>query len=333
MPDRLDDRLVIDACDGHMDGDLVRARRNIEGLLDTIVFVQALDDIAAVVEHETVAPLAILLFQDQRAVVGLDHMGLAVCCVRLALATIIQQPDLIGRNLDKLPIRIYQILERACHGRRQGDIVVTVVFCDRHGGCGTKHDRLTASGTPSPAYLKGDLLLGIVTVRVLHPDGERFLAWSILLKALIVLADRIHHIGVFSGHGIDSQVAVCPLDGLQDAGLLLAGLTTIPGLTTEVLAVAHAVAQLGLHIRFPYIIYVLTVGLAFDRIPVLDLDRSRLKRITIGILQLQRRLVVFARDGDGDGALRGCAIGLPVDEELFLQGAAHVQFLTLQVGL
>ena len=76
MPDRLDDRLVIDACNGHMDGDLVRARRNIEGLLDAIAFVQALDDIAAVVEHETVAPLAIVaLFQDQRAVFGLDHMS------------------------------------------------------------------------------------------------------------------------------------------------------------------------------------------------------------------------------------------------------------------
>ena len=94
--DRFDDRPVIDACDGHMDGDLVRARRNIEGLLDTIAFVQALDDIAAVVEHETVAPLAIVaLFQDQRAVFGLDHMGF--------VALSVLQPDLIGRDIDIFP--------------------------------------------------------------------------------------------------------------------------------------------------------------------------------------------------------------------------------------
>ena len=323
--DRLDDRLVIDALDSHRDREsLMFPDPYLKVQRDRGVFIQLLDSLAAVIEHEAVAPLAIFaLFQDQRAEVGLDHMRLIAVSVR--------QPDLIGRDVYRGSILGFQREGAAFHMRRQGDIVLAVVFCHfRHRFRLLELYRVTAPFTPLPVYIKDDLLLVIRTVRVLHPDGEGFLAGSALLKPLIRFAERIHHIGVLAGHGIDGQVAVCALDGLQGTGLLH---TALPGLTTGVLAVAHAVAQLGLLIRFPYIINVLTVGLAFDRIPAIDPDRSIHRHLCPSVvLQLQRRGVVLARDGDGDGALCGHAVGGSADSEVFRQGVAHVQLLTLHVG-
>ena len=100
--DRFDDRPVIDALDGHIDGDFPTRCAHPELQIDHILFSQPLDRLTAVVEHEAVAPLArCVLFQDQRAVVGLDHMG-PVAIIYLKAATIIQQPDLIGIDRDRL---------------------------------------------------------------------------------------------------------------------------------------------------------------------------------------------------------------------------------------
>ena len=121
--DRLDDRLVIDALDSHRDREspmfpdpYLKVQR------DRGVFIQLLDSLAAVIEHEAVAPLAIFaLFQDQRAEVGLDHMRLIAVSVR--------QPDLIGRDVYRGSFLGFQREGAAFHMRRQGDIVLAVVFC------------------------------------------------------------------------------------------------------------------------------------------------------------------------------------------------------------
>ena len=121
--DRLDDRLVIDALDSHRDREsLMFPDPYLKVQRDRGVFIQLLDSLAAVIEHEAVAPLAIFaLFQDQRAEVGLDHMRLIAVSVR--------QPDLIGRDVYRGSILGFQREGAAFHMRRQSDIVLAVVFC------------------------------------------------------------------------------------------------------------------------------------------------------------------------------------------------------------
>ena len=306
MPDRLDDRLVIDACDGHMDGDLVRARRNIEGLLDAIAFVQALDDIAAVVEHETVAPLAIVaLFQDQRAVVGLDHMGL-VAVHDAGLPLVIHQPDVIGIDLHGLAFTILQLREVTCHGRRQDDVVVATVFYDiRRIFRFLELYRAGARAAFHLGHIKDDLLRVGRAIRVRHRDGEVFLALRPGLELLVFFTERVHHIGVLTGLGIDGQVAEFSLDGLQ----------TVLGRSSRI-SIIHAVAQIPLGI-----VHVITGGRALHRVPVLDLDRIFFRNdLPVRPRQLQRRRIVVAIDGDGDAACDALSAGCARDRKVFLHG-------------
>ena len=320
MPDRLDDRPVIDACDGHMDGDLVRARRNIEGLLDAIAFVQALDDIAAVVEHETVAPLAIVaLFQDQRAVVGLDHMGL-VAVHDAGLPLVVHQPDVIGIDLHGLALAILQLREATCHGRRQDDLVAATVFCDMRLTSRFLELELYRAGARAAFHLghiKDDLLRAGRAIRVRHRDGEVFLALRPGLELLVFFTERVHHIGVLTGLGIDGQVAEFSLDGLQ----------TVLGRSSRI-SIIHAVAQIPLGI-----VHVITGGRALHRVPVLDLDRIFFRNdLPVRPRQLQRRRIVVAIDGDGDAACDALSAGCARDRKVFLHGrmgAILVQILQL----
>ena len=322
MPDRLDDRLVIDACDGHMDGDLVRARRNIEGLLDTIVFVQALDDIAAVVEHETVAPLAIVaLFQDQRAVFGLDNMG-HVAVHDAGLPLVVHQPDVIGIDLHGLALTILQLREVTCHGRRQDDVVVATVFYDmRRIFRFLELYRAGARAAFHLGHIKDDLLRVGRAIRVRHRDGEVFLALRPGLELLVFFTERVHHIGVLTGLGIDGQVAEFSLDGLQ----------TVLGRSSRI-SIIHAVAQFGV-IPLPYIIHVLAVGRALHRVPVLDLDRMFCRNgLPVRSPELQGRSIVHPVDGDGDAACDALSAGIARDRKVFLHGrmgAILVQILQL----
>ena len=306
MPDRLDDRLVIDACDGHMDGDLVRARRNIEGLLDAIAFVQALDDIAAVVEHETVAPLAIVaLFQDQRAVFGLDNMG-HVAVHDAGLPLVIHQPDVIGIDLHGLAFTILQLREVTCHGRRQDDVVVATVFYDiRRIFRFLELYRAGARAAFHLGHIKDDLLRVGRAIRVRHRDGEVFLALRPGLELLVFFTERVHHIGVLTGLGIDGQVAEFSLDGLQ----------TVLGRSSRI-SIIHAVAQIPLGI-----VHVITGGRALHRVPVLDLDRIFFRNdLPVRPRQLQRRRIVVAIDGDGDAACDALSAGCARDRKVFLHG-------------
>ena len=306
MPDRLDDRLVIDACDGHMDGDLVRARRNIEGLLDTIAFVQALDDIAAVVEHETVAPLTIVaLFQDQRAVFGLDHMG-HVAVHDAGLPLVVHQPDVIGIDLHGLALTILQLREVTCHGRRQDDVVVATVFYDiRRIFRFLELYRAGARAAFHLGHIKDDLLRVGRAIRVRHRDGEVFLALRPGLELFVFLTERVHHIGVLAGLGIDGQVAEFSLDGLQ----------TVLGRSSRI-SIIHAVAQIPLGI-----VHVITGGRALHRVPVLDLDRIFFRNdLPVRPRQLQRRRIVVAIDGDGDAACDALSAGCARDRKVFLHG-------------
>ena len=318
MPDRLDDRLVIDACDGHMDGDLVRARRNIEGLLDTIVFVQALDDIAAVVEHETVAPLAIVaLFQDQRAVFGLDHMG-HVAVHDAGLPLVVHQPDVIGIDLHGLALAILQLREVTCHGRRQDDVVAATVFCDiRRTSRFLELYRAGARAAFHLGHIKDDLLRVGRAIRVRHRDGEVFLALRPGLELLVFFTERVHHIGVLTGLGIDGQVAEFSLDGLQ----------TVLGRSSRI-SIIHAVAQIPLGI-----VHVITDGRALHRVPVLDLDRMFCRNgLPVRGPELQGRSIVHPVDGDGDAACDALSAGIARDRKVFLHGrmgAILVQILQL----
>ena len=299
-----------------MDGDLVRARRNIEGLLDTIVFVQALDDIAAVVEHETVAPLVIVApFQDQRAVVCPDHMGI-VACLRIRIAAIVHQPDIIGIDLHGLAIDILQLRELAFHRRRQDGLVVATVFHDlcrrfrflelyRAGACAAFH----------LGHIKDDLLRAGRTIRVRHRDGEVFLAPRPGLELSVCFTERVHHIGVLTGLGINGQVTEFSLDGLQ----------TVLGRSIRI-RIIHAVAQI-----VSGIVHVITGGLARYRIPSCDCDRMFFRNsLPVRPRELQRRRIVFAIDGDGDAACDGLSAGIARDREVFLYGrmfAVLVQIL------
>ena len=320
MPDRLDDRLVIDACDGHMDGDPVRARRNIEGLLDAIAFVQALDDIAAVVEHETVAPLAIVaLFQDQRAVVGLDHMGL-VAVHDAGLALVVHQPDVIGIDLHGLALSILQLREATCHGRRQDDLVAATVFCDIRRTSRFLALELYRTGARAAFHLghiKDDLLRAGRAIRVRHRDGEVFLALRPGLELLVFFTERVHHIGVLTGLGIDGQVAEFSLDGLQ----------TVLGRSSRI-SIIHAVAQIPLDI-----VHIMTDGRALHRVPVLDLDRMFCRNgLPVRSPELQGRSIVHPVDGDGDAACDALSAGIARDRKVFLHGrmgAILVQILQL----
>ena len=306
MPDRLDDRLVIDACDGHMDGDLVRARRNIEGLLNTIAFVQALDDIAAVVEHETVAPLAIVaLFQDQRAVFGLDHMG-HVAVHDAGLPLIVHQPDVIGIDLHGLAFTILQLREVTCHGRRQDDVVVATVFYDiRRIFRFLELYRAGARAAFHLGHIKDDLLRVGRAIRVRHRDGEVFLALRPGLELLVFFTERVHHIGVLTGLGIDGQVAEFSLDGLQ----------TVLGRSSRI-SIIHAVAQIPLGI-----VHVITGGRALHRVPVLDLDRMFCRNgLPVRSPELQGRSIVHPFDGDGDAACDALSAGIARDRKVFLHG-------------
>ena len=320
MPDRLDDRLVIDACDGHMDGDLVRARRNIEGLLDTIAFVQALDDIAAVVEHETVAPLAIVaLFQDQRAVFGLDHMG-HVAIHDAGLPLVVHQPDVIGIDLHGLAIAILQLREATCHGRRQDDLVAATVFCDIRRISRFLELELYRAGARAafhPGHIKDYLLRAGRAIRVRHRDGEGFLALLPGLELFVFLTERVHHIGVLAGLGIDGQVAEFSLDGLQ----------TVLGRSSRI-SIIHAVAQIPLDI-----VHIMTDGRALHRVPVLDLDRMFCRNgLPVRSPELQGRSIVHPVDGDGDAACDALSAGCARDRKVFLHGrmgAILVQILQL----
>ena len=320
MPDRLDDRLVIDACDGHMDGDLVRARRNIEGLLDTIAFVQALDDIAAVVEHETVAPLAIVaLFQDQRAVFGLDHMG-HVAIHDAGLPLVVHQPDVIGIDLHGLAIAILQLREATCHGRRQDDLVAATVFCDIRRISRFLELELYRAGARAAFHLghiKDDLLRAGRAIRVRHRDGEGFLALLPGLELSVCFTERVHHIGVLTGLGIDGQVAEFSLDGLQ----------TVLGRSSRI-SIIHAVAQIPLGI-----VHIMTGGRALHRVPVLDLDRMFCRNgLPVRSPELQGRSIVHPVDGDGDAACDALSAGIARDRKVFLHGrmgAILVQILQL----
>ena len=320
MPDRLDDRLVIDACDGHMDGDLVRARRNIEGLLDAIAFVQALDDIAAVVEHETVAPLAIVaLFQDQRAVFGLDHMG-PVAGHDAGLPLVVHQPDVIGIDLHGLALAILQLREATCHGRRQDDLVAATVFCDIRRTSRFLELELYRAGARAAFHLghiKDDLLRVGRAIRVRHRDGEVFLALRPGLELLVFFTERVHHIGVLTGLGIDGQVAEFSLDGLQ----------TVLGRSSRI-SIIHAVAQIPLGI-----VHIMTGGRALHRVPVLDLDRMFCRNgLPVRSPELQGRSIVHPVDGDGDAACDALSAGIARDRKVFLHGrmgAILVQILQL----
>ena len=318
MPDRLDDRLVIDACNGHMDGDLVRARRNIEGLLDAIAFVQALDDIAAVVEHETVAPLAIVaLFQDQRAVFGLDHMG-HVAVHDAGLPLVVHQPDVIGIDLHGLALTILQLREVTCHGRRQDDVVVATVFYDiRRIFRFLELYRAGARAAFHLGHIKDDLLRVGRAIRVRHRDGEVFLALRPGLELLVFFTERVHHIGVLTGLGIDGQVAEFSLDGLQ----------TVLGRSSRI-SIIHAVAQIPLGI-----VHVITDGRALHRVPVLDLDRMFCRNgLPVRSPELQGRSIVHPVDGDGDAACDALSAGIARDRKVFLHGrmgAILVQILQL----
>ena len=318
MPDRLDDRLVIDACDGHMDGDLVRARRNIEGLLDTIVFVQALDDIAAVVEHETVAPLAIVaLFQDQRAVFGLNNMG-HVAVHDAGLPLVVHQPDVIGIDLHGLALAILQLREVTCHGRRQDDVVVATVFYDiRRIFRFLELYRAGARAAFHLGHIKDDFLRVGRAIRVRHRDGEVFLALLPGLELLVFFTERVHHIGVLTGLGIDGQVAEFSLDGLQ----------TVLGRSSRI-SIIHAVAQIPLGI-----VHVITDGRALHRVPVLDLDRMFCRNgLPVRSPELQGRSIVHPVDGDGDAACDALSAGIARDRKVFLHGrmgAILVQILQL----
>ena len=320
MPDRLDDRLVIDACDGHVDGDLALARRNIEGLVDTIVFAQALDDIAAVVEHETVAPLAIVaLFQDQRAVFGLDHMGLAAVH-DVGLPLVVHQPDVIGIDLHGLALAILQLREATCHGRRQDGLVAATVFCDIRRISRFLELELYRAGARAAFHLghiKDDLLRAGRAIRVRHRDGEGFLALLPDRKLLVFLTERVHHIGVLAGLGIDGQVAEFSLDGLQ----------TVLGRSSRI-SIIHAVAQIPLDI-----VHVITDGRALHRVPVLDLDRMFCRNgLPVRSPELQGRSIVHPVDGDGDAACDALSAGCARDRKVFLHGrmgAILVQILQL----
>ena len=318
MPDRLDDRLVIDACDGHMDGDLVRARRNIEGLLDTIAFVQALDDIAAVVEHETVAPLAIVaLFQDQRAVFGLDHMG-HVAVHDAGLPLVVHQPDVIGIDLHGLALTILQLREVTCHGRRQDDVVVATVFYDiRLIFRFLELYRAGARAAFHLGHIKDDFLRAGRAIRVRHRDGEGFVALLPDRKLFVFLTERVHHIGVLAGLGIDGQVAEFSLDGLQ----------TVLGRSSRI-SIIHAVAQIPLDI-----VHIMTDGRALHRGPVLDLDRIFFRNaLPVRPLQLQRRRIVHPVNGDGDVTCDALSAGTSHDRKVLLHGrmgAILVQILQL----
>ena len=320
MPDRLDDRLVIDACDGHVDGDLALARRNIEGLVDTIVFAQALDDIAAVVEHETVAPLAIVaLFQDQRAVFGLDHMG-PVAGHDAGLPLVVHQPDVIGIDLHGLALAILQLREATCHGRRQDDLVAATVFCDIRRTSRFLELELYRAGARAAFHLghiKDDLLRVGRAIRVRHRDGEVFLALRPGLELLVFFTERVHHIGVLTGLGIDGQVAEFSLDGLQ----------TVLGRSSRI-SIIHAVAQIPLGI-----VHVITGGRALHRVPVLDLDRMFCRNgLPVRSPELQGRSIVHPVDGDGDAACDALSAGIARDRKVFLHGrmgAILVQILQL----
>ena len=320
MPDRLDDRLVIDACDGHMDGDRVRAHRNIEGLLDAIAFVQALDDIAAVVEHETVAPLAIVaLFQDQRAVFGLDNMG-HVAVHDAGLPLVVHQPDVIGIDLHGLAIAILQLREATCHGRRQDDLVAATVFYDIRRISRFLELELYRAGARAAfhlSHIKDDLLRAGRAIRVRHRDGEGFVALLPDRKLFVFLTERVHHIGVLAGLGIDGQVAEFSLDGLQ----------TVLGRSSRI-SIIHAVAQIPLDI-----VHIMTDGRALHRVPVLDLDRMFCRNgLPVRSPELQGRSIVHPVDGDGDATCDALSAGISHDRKVLLHGrmgAVLVQRLQL----
>ena len=289
-----------------MDGDLVRARRNIEGLLDTIAFVQALDGLAAVVEHETVAPLAIVaLFQDQRTVVCPDHMGI-VACLRIRIAAIVHQPDVIGIAPHGIAIDILQLREIAFHGRRQDGLVLAIVFYDiRRIFRFLELYRAGARAAFHLGHIKDDLLRAGRAIRVRHRDGEVFLALRPGLELLVFFTERVHHIGVLAGLGIDGQVAEFSLDGLQ----------TVLGRSSRI-SIIHAVAQIPLDI-----VHIMTDGRALHRVPVLDLDRMFCRNgLPVRSPELQGRSIVHPVDGDGDAACDALSAGCARDRKVFLHG-------------
>ena len=315
--DRLDDRLVIDACDDHRDRYLAIAGAHPELQIDLFLVVQALDCLAAVVEHETIAPLVIVApFQDQRTVFGLDHMGLAAC-LRIRIAAIVHQPDVIGIDLHGFAIDILQLREIAFHRRRQDGLVLAIVFHDlcrrlrflelyRAGACAAFH----------LGHIKDDLLRAGRTIRVRHRDGEVFLALRPGLELSVCFTERVHHIGVLTGLGIDGQVAEFSLDGLQ----------TVLGRIR--ISIIHAVAQIPLDI-----VHIMTDGRALHRGPVLDLDRIFFRNaLPVRPLQLQRRRIVHPVNGDGDVTCDALSAGTSHDHKVLLHGrmgAILVQILQL----
>ena len=136
-----------------------------------------------------------------------------------------------------------------------------------------------------------------------------FLALRPGLELLVFFTERVHHIGVLTGLGIDGQVAEFSLDGLQ----------TVLGRSSRI-SIFHAVAQFGV-IPLPYIIHVLAVGRALHRVPVLDLDRMFCRNgLPVRSPELQGRSIVHPVDGDGDAACDALSAGCARDPKVFLHG-------------
>ena len=144
-----------------------------------------------------------------------------------------------------------------------------------------------------------------------------FLALRPGLELSVCFTERVHHIGVLAGHGIDGQVAEFSLDCLQ----------TVLGRSIRI-RIIHAVAQIPL-----LIVHVITGGRALHRVPVLDLDRIFFRNdLPVRPRQLQRRRIVHPVNGDGDAACDALSAGISHDHKVFLHGrmgAVLVQRLQL----
>ena len=144
-----------------------------------------------------------------------------------------------------------------------------------------------------------------------------FLALRPGLELSVCFTERVHHIGVLTGLGIDGQVAEFSLDGLQ----------TVLGRSSRI-SIIHAVAQIPLDI-----VHVMTDGRALHRVPVLDLDRIFFRNdLPVRPLQLQRRRIVHPVNGDGDATCDALSAGISHDRKVLLHGrmgAVLVQRLQL----
>ena len=244
-------------------------------------------------------------------------MGI-VACLRIRIAAIVHQPDIIGIDLHGFAIDILQLRELAFHRRRQDGLVVATVFHDlcrrfrflelyRAGACAAFH----------LGHIKDDFLCVGRAIRVRHRDGEVFLVLRPGLELSVCFTERVHHIGVLAGHGIDGQVAEISLDGLQ----------TVLGRSSRI-RIVHAVAQIPL-----LIVHVITGGHALHRVPVLDLDRMFCRNgLPVRSPELQGRRIVHPVNGDGNATCDALSAGISHDRKVLLHGrmgAVLVQRLQL----